>query len=104
MTISLLCHNNSNIKEQYFVGGIWEGPDIMNYQRYYVDESTLGSLWITIEFEKAVPFSELLPDNYNEIDPASKFGHAATITSTLDAGRRLFLFGLGDKCDRISLF
>ena len=62
------------------------------------------NLWITIEFEKGIAYSELLPDQYQMLDPVRTYEHAVTVESSADQHRRLFLFGYGPLCRRISLF
>jgi hypothetical protein len=89
------------IKEQYYKGGIWEGPKIIPYQEYHRAGWTV---WITVEFETGIPYSKLLPDHYMKINLNRKYEHTATIESAKDQGRRLFLFGYGSLCQRISLF
>jgi len=88
-------------KEEYYKGGIWEGPKIVPFQEY----SNGGwNTWITIVFNEGIPYSELLPDHYPKINPKRKYEHTATIESAIDQGRRLFLFGYGSRCQRILLF
>jgi len=89
------------IKEQYYTGGIWGGPKVISYQEYY---NAGTNIWITIIFKEAKLYSDLLPDHYNNINPNRKYEHTATIESRKDSGRRLFLFGYGKYCERISLF
>lgn len=88
------------IKEQYYQHGIWQGPEIVPYQEYYQGEL---SVWISIEYPDGVPYSKLLPEHYKEINPNRKYEHTATITSRKNRAR-LFLFGYGLLCKRISLF
>lgn len=89
------------IKEEIYRGGIWNGPIIIPFQEY-----TNGgwNSWITVEFENGITYSNLLPDEYRNINPKRRYEHTATIESQIDQGSRLFLFGYGDKCKRISLF
>jgi len=89
------------IREQYYKGGIWEGPKIIPFQEYY---NGGWNAWITVEFDEPIPYSKLLPDDHAKINPKRKYEHTATIESSLDQGRRLFLFGYGSTCKRISLF
>ncbi|MCB1661242.1 MAG: hypothetical protein H6995_10140 [Pseudomonadales bacterium] len=91
------------IKEEYYQGGVWEGPKVMPAQEYYVGGAA-ENLWITIEFEKGIAYSELLPDQYQMLDPVRTYEHAVTVESSADQHRRLFLFGYGPLCRRISLF
>ena len=86
---------------EYYDGGIWEGPKVIPFQEYY--NGGLNS-WVTIEFKEGIPYSKLLPNNYMEINQNRKYEHTATIKSTIDQERRLFLFGYGSNCQRISLF
>jgi len=72
------------IREEYYNGG-WDS-------------------WITIEFSEGIPYSKLLPNHYEKIKPNRNYEHTATIKSTIDQERRLFLFGYGSRCQRISLF
>lgn len=94
-------YKGKNIKEEIYKGGIWNGPKIIPFQEY---SSGGWSSWITIEFENGMPYSKLLPDEYRNINSKRRYEHTATIESTIDQGRRLFLFGYGDTCKRISLF
>jgi len=93
-------YKSQTIKEEIYKGGIWNGPKIIPFQEY----SGGWTSWITIEFENGIPYSKLLPDEYININPKRRYEHTATIESTIDQGRRLFLFGYGDRCKRISLF
>jgi hypothetical protein len=88
------------IKEQYFQGGIWRGPEVIAYQEYYQGELPV---WITIEFPEGIPYSKLLPDQYKYINASRKHEHTATINCKGDRAR-LFLFGFGSLCQRISFF
>lgn len=94
-------YKGKNIKEEIYKGGIWNGPKIIPFQEYSRGGWTS---WITIEFENGIPYSKLLPDEYRNINAKRRYEHTATIESTIDQGRRLFLFGYGDTCKRISLF
>jgi len=94
-------YKGKHIKEETYKGGIWQGPKVVPFQEYHYEG---WSSWITIEFERGIPYSTLLPDNYVNINPKRKYEHAATIESVIDQGRRLFLFGYGTQCQRISLF
>ncbi|MCS4505626.1 hypothetical protein NYO91_16185 [Arhodomonas aquaeolei] len=94
-------YEGTKIKEEYYKGGIWEGPEVVPFQEYYAGGR---NSWITIEFDGGVPYSELLPAHYTKITQNRKYEHTATIKSSLDQDRRLFLFGYGDRCQRISLF
>lgn len=89
------------VREEYYKGGIWEGPKVVPFQEYYAGG---WNSWITIEFESGMPYSKLLPNHYTKINQNRKYEHTATIKSRLDQDRRLFLFGYGDQCQRISLF
>ena len=93
-------YKGKNIKEEIYKGGIWNGPKIIPFQEYCGGWTS----WITIEFENGIPYSKLLADEYININPKRRYEHTATIESTIDQGRRLFLFGYGDRCQRISLF
>lgn len=94
-------YKGKKIKEEIYKGGIWNGPKIIPFQEYH---SGGWSSWITIEFENGIPYSTLLPYDYININPKRRYEHTATIESTIDQERRLFLFGYGDRCKRISLF
>ncbi len=94
-------YKGKRFKEEIYKGGIWNGPKVVPFQEYHYEG---WSSWITIEFENGIPYSKLLPDNYKNINPKRKYEHTATVESKIDQGRRLFLFGYGDKCQRISLF
>lgn len=94
-------YKGTSFKEEIYKGGIWNGPQIVPFQEYHYEG---WSSWITIEFENGTPYSKLLPDNYVNINPKRRYEHTATIESKIDQGRRLFLFGYGDWCQRISLF
>lgn len=94
-------YKGENVKEEIYKGGIWNGPKIVPFQEYHRGGWTS---WITIEFENGIPYSKLLPDDYTNINPKRKYEHTATIESVIDQGRRLFLFGYGNRCQRISLF
>ena len=103
VSVSLWNFKGKRFREEYYVGGIWEGPKIIPFQEYY-NGGREG--WITIEFENGIPYKELLPNDYKKIIQRSnrEYEHTATIESTIDQGRRLFLFGYGSICNRISLF
>lgn len=88
------------IKEQYYQGGIWRGPEIIPYQEYYQGELPV---WISIEFPEGIPYSKLLPDQYQDINANRKHEHTATINCKEDRAR-LFLFGFGSLCQRISYY
>ena len=92
-------YSGYTIKEQYYQGGIWRGPKIIPYQEYYQGEL---AVWITVEFKQGIPYSELLPQYQQKINPNRKYEHTATIKSSKDRAR-LFLFGYGTLCQRISL-
>ncbi len=94
-------YRGEKIKEEYYKGGIWKGPKVVPFQEYY---NGGWNSWITIEFDEGVPYSKLLPSHHNKINPNRKYGHTATIESAIDQKRRLFLFGYGSWCQRISLF
>jgi|TARA_B100002003_G_scaffold71090_1_gene66306 hypothetical protein len=100
VTTSLWRYRGYTIKEQYYQGGIWRGPKIIPYQEYYQGEL---AVWFTVEYQEGVPYSELLPKHYKLISPNRKYEHTATIKSKQDKAR-LFLFGNGSRCQRISLF
>jgi hypothetical protein len=93
-------YKGHTIKEQYYQGGIWKGPIIIPYQEYYQGEL---SVWISIEYPKGIPYSKLLPNHHKKINPSRKYEHTAPLTSKKDHAR-LFLFGYGSLCQRISLF
>ena len=88
------------IKEQYYEGGVWPGPEIIPYQEYVQGELRV---WITVEFPEGVRYSKLLPEHYQNINPSRKHEHTATIKSKA-ARARLFLFGYGSFCQRISFY
>jgi len=83
--------------EQDFRGGIWEGPEVSASQQYYQGEL---AIWITIEFPRGVQYSTLLP--HTSLPARRDKEHAATVLSETDHAR-LFLFGYGHTCKRISL-
>jgi len=87
--------------EQYYAGGIWEGPKVIPYQEYY---NAGWNVWLTLDLGQGVPYPELLPEHHVQINPNRKYEHTATIESEKDNGRRLFLFGHGNLCKRICLF
>jgi hypothetical protein len=93
-------YKDSTIKEEYYKGGIWGGPKIIPYQEYYAGEL---AVWITIEFKEGVPYSKVIPNHYKQINATRKYEHTATIKFPKD-NARLFLFGYGSICNRISLF
>lgn len=88
-------------KEEYYRGGIWEGPKVVPFQEYY---NGGWNTWITVVFDKPISYSKLLPQHYQQINPSRKYEHTATVKSMIDQKRRLFLFGHGSRCNRISLF
>lgn len=100
VTTRIWSYKGYTIKEQYYRGGIWEGPKVMPYQEYYQGEL---AVWITVEYQDGVPYSKLLPEHYQLISQNRKYEHTATINSKKDRAR-LFLFGYGSRCQRISLF
>jgi len=100
VTARVWSYKGYTIKEQYYQGGIWQGPKIIPYQEYYQGELLV---WITVEYQDGVPYSKLLPEHYQSINPNRKYEHTATITSKKDRAR-LFLFGYGSLCQRVSLF
>lgn len=94
------------IQEEYY----GECEEIRSYKRegktyreWKVRGGEGGGVWITIIFKEPKPYSELLPDHYKDIEEF-RIEHTATIESKKDRGRRLFLFGYGKYCNRISLF
>jgi hypothetical protein len=100
VTTRVWSYKGYTIKEQYYQGGIWQGPKIIPYQEYYQGEL---SVWITVEYQDGVPYSKLLHEHYQSIKPNRKYEHTATMTSKKDR-TRLFLFGYGSLCQRVSLF
>lgn len=94
-------YRGHKIWEEQYKGGIWEGPKIVPFQEYY---NGGWNSWITIKFSEGIPYSKLLPDHHKKINPNRKYEHTATIESTVDQERRLFLFGYGSRCQRISVF
>jgi hypothetical protein len=88
------------IRDQCYEGGIWRGPKIIPYEEYYQGEL---AVWITVEFPEGVPYSKLIPEHYQKINPSRKYEHTATITSKA-ARARLFLFGYGSLCQRVSFY
>jgi len=94
-------YKGKRFREQYYAGGIWEGPKVIPYKEYY---NAGWNVWLTLDLGKGVPYSELLPEHHTQINPNRKYAHTATIESTRDNGRHLFLFGHGNLCKRISLF
>ena len=100
ITTFLWDYQGNNVKEEYYEGGIWSGPKIIPYQEYYAGEL---AVWITIEFKEGVPYSEVIPKHYKQITAKRKYEHTATIKLPKD-NARLFLFGYGSICNRISLF
>ena len=93
-------YNGHVIKEQYYRGGIWGGPKVIPYMEY---DNGLNT-WITIEFKDPIPYSELIPEHFQKLDIDRKYEHAATIISIIDQEKRLFLFGYGNYCTKISLY
>jgi len=87
------------ILEQYYRGGIWEGPEVFPPQEYYQGELLL---WITIDLGNGVPASELIPNVQPPPEPWRR-QHFATVLSKTDEAR-LFLFGTQGRCTRVSLF
>jgi len=97
---TLYDYGGKRILEEYYAGGIWNGPKVVPYQEYY---NAGWNVWLTIDLGKGVPYSELLPEHHTQINPNRKYEHMATIESE-ENGRRLFLFGNGNICKRVSLF
>jgi hypothetical protein len=93
-------YRGTTIREQYFKGGIWAGPQVYPPQEYYLGELPV---WFTLELGQGVPYSELLPGNDQILKEPREMEHTATIESRAD-NARLFLFGHGARCTRISLF
>lgn len=91
------------IKEEYYRGGEWEGPTLIPAQEFY-QGGPAENLWISIEFERGIRYSELIPDHYQLLNEVRDYEHAVTIEAPGDQNRRLFLFGYGRLCRRISLF
>ena len=100
ITTYLWSYQGSTIKEESYEGGIWRGPKIIPYQEYYAGEL---SVWITIEFKEGIPYSKVMPNHYKQSNVKRKYEHTATIKFTKD-NAKLFLFGYGSICNRISLF
>ena len=100
VTTHIWNYRGYTIKEEFYEGGIWRGPKIIPYQEYYQGELPV---WITVEFSEGVPYSKLLPEHYQNINPNRKYEHTATIKSEA-ARERLFLFGFGTLCQRISFY
>lgn len=96
-------YQGARIKAEYYRGGVWEGPKVIPAQEYYAG-GPAENLWITIEFEKGIPYSTLLPNQDHMLDPVREYEHAVTVESLSGQRRRLFLFGYGPLCRRISLF
>jgi hypothetical protein len=94
-------YKNYEILLEYYDGGIWTGPKVIPFQEYY---NGGWNSWITINFKKGIPYAELLPNHYKDLSPNRKYEHSVTIESKIDQERRLFLFGYGSTCKRISLF
>ncbi len=97
---SIAEYRDLKIRLEYYKGGIWEGPKIIPFQEYKGG----WNHWITVDLGEGIPYSKLLPDHYKKINPNRKYEHTATIKSVIDQERRLFLFGYGTRCRRISLY
>lgn len=93
-------YEGNTIKKEYYRGGIWRGPKITPRHEYYHGEIPV---WVTIVFKNGIPYSEVLPNHYKKINKNSEYEHRATIRFPKD-NARLFLFGNGTLCNRISLF
>tara|TARA_B100000767_G_C19514207_1_gene429693 strand:+ start:110 stop:673 length:564 start_codon:yes stop_codon:yes gene_type:complete len=85
--------------EQY-KDGIWKGPKVIPFQEYH--NGGLSS-WITIKLKSNIPYAELIPNKYKDLNPNREYEHSVTIESQIDQERRLFLFGSGLYCERITL-
>ena len=85
---------------QQYEGGIWEGPKVIPFQEY---TSGGWSSWITISLKDSIPYAELIPNKYKDLNPNREYEHSVTIESKIDQERRLFLFGRGLYCERITL-
>ena len=94
-------YRGTKFVEEYYKGGTWKGPKIVPFQEYY---NGGWNSWITIHLSEPISYSKLLPDHYTELKLERRYEHTATIESEIDQMRRLFLFGHGDKCNRITLF
>lgn len=87
--------------EKYYKGGIWKGPKIIPFQEYYGEG---WNSWVTFFPAAPIAYVELLSERYIELQEQRNYEHAATIVSEIDQERRLFLFGYGENCERITLF
>lgn len=63
------------------------------------------NIWMTYEYPSpGTTWSNIIPSDYTRLKPDRKYEHAVTIHSVADGKARLFLFGGGEYCRRISLF
>lgn len=87
---------------------IWEyygktNPVIIKEEIY--EGSDGQTIWMSYEYPSpGVLWSKVIPADYQRLKPNRKYEHAVTIHSTADKGARIFLFGWGDYCTRISIF
>lgn len=76
---------------------------ILEKQSQTNDDELFHSFEIPLE-PKGIPWKNLIDNQYKQLKPKRKYEHAVTITSSLDKGARLFLFGWGNYCTSIAMW
>lgn len=71
-----------------------------------VNEGSDGqTIWMSYEYPyPGIIWSKIIPADFQRLKPNRKYEHAVTIDSAADKGARVFLFGWGEYCTRISIF
>lgn len=93
-------YNGIRVINEVYLGGVWNGPEIKAYHEY----PNGYSAWITFELKEPIKYTEILELDSLNIDKVRRRSHTATIVGHLDDQKRLFLFGHGDECEKISLY
>ena len=91
---------NIEVSLNLYNGGIFNGPNLFPPQQYHSGDN----LWISYEFNEPISYKELIPNNFQKLEEIRKYEHSATITSKLSKGTRLFLFGFGSFCKKVTLY
>ena len=89
-----------DVVNEVYQGGVWNGPEIKSYHQYPNGYTN----WITFKLKKPIKYTEILGLDSLDIKKVRSRAHTATIIGNLDDEKRLFLFGYGDECNKISLY
>jgi len=92
-------------KKPYYADVYQACSHLIIEETLYDSDERGTDLWLTINLdEPGLPWSCLIPDQFMNLKPNRKYENAVAISSRADRGARLFLFGWGKYCKRISLF